>query len=301
VHSATYGALTRWNQPIPTNGSAWLAPTRRPPGDRDWFVNGQAMTMVRIPTNTFLMGSDKRDKDERPRHQVVLTNGFWMSDREVTLGLFRRFLNDPAWASTNKPLDWESDFAGGERFSPSADCPAQSVSWLDAVGFCNWLSDREGRSPCYQMLGGNREQVDWRCDFKADGYRLPTEAEWEYACRSLSNGEYAFRDDDTLVAEYAWTAENSRRRTWPAGGRLANGWGLFDMPGNVWEWCNDRYEPYPQGIQIEPKGPQGAGLRALRGGSWENDRDIVRCAFRYWDYPLIRGTGFGFRVVVSPF
>ena len=120
----------------------------------------------------------------------------------------------------------------------------QQVSWFQAVAFCNWLSHCEGLTPCYRLSKtGTDVEKDWKCDLnrQASGYRLPSEAQWEYACRAVSQTQYAFGDDEGLLAEYGYYDSNSKSRTWPAGGKLPNGWGLFDMHGNVWEWCQDWY------------------------------------------------------------
>jgi formylglycine-generating enzyme required for sulfatase activity len=169
----------------------------------------------------------------------------------------------------------------------------QQVSWFDAVLFCNWLSEKEGGQPCYKRTGekqkspyedGQGKEVEWDvwgCDFDANGYRLPTEAEWEYACRARTTSVFGFGDDDSLVPRYGFFVVNSRSRTWPGGTLVPNNWGLFDIHGNVWEWCWDSYaESAGEGVKADPQGPATGERRVLRGGSWDFYPRISRSAAR---------------------
>ncbi len=254
------------------------------------------MTLVKIPAGQFRMGSERGRSNERPPHSVTLTNAFYMSDREVTVALFHRFFEDPNYPVAEKPKDW----SGIEQpYTPTADCPVPNISWLDAVLFCNWLSVMENRTPCYKLDA----EANWQCDFAANGYRLPTDAEWEYACRAKRAMDYAFGDDVNLLDDYCHYGLNSERRSWPAGGKLPNGWGLFDMHGNTWERCEDWYDAdyYKASEHANPTGPSGGDRDVLRGGSFSLNRDRVRCASRSGANPDYRGSYIGFRVVAPPF
>ena len=172
------------------------------------------------------------------------------------------------------------------------------MSWYDAVNYCNWRSKKEGLTPCYTINGTNV-----RCNFKANGYRLPTEAEWEYAARggNKSKGyEYSGSSDPRDVG---WYSSNSGSKTHPAGEKKANELGLHDMSGNVWEWCWDWYEKeyYRKSPKENPVGPSLGQSRVLRGGSWGNDVSIVRCSLRGYNIPSFAGGGLGFRIARTSF
>ncbi|SFQ04766.1 Formylglycine-generating enzyme, required for sulfatase activity, contains SUMF1/FGE domain [Amycolatopsis arida] len=169
----------------------------------------------------------------------------------------------------------------GERPSAARGdrLPVESVSWWDAVRFCNALSRREGLAPAYRMRG---EDVEW--DTTAGGYRLPTEAEWEHACRAGSTGpRYGPLD------EIAWYRDNSDERVHDVGGRRPNAWGLYDTLGNVWDWCWDVYDAEVYG-----------GYRVLRGGGWFDEHWSCRASVRRRSHPAFRSDDVGFRVARSP-
>ena len=261
------------------------------------------MTMIRIPKGSFWMGDESglADSDEKPRHQVTLAEDFFLGDREVTVRQFKEFkskvANDPKCkAEAEIAKDWTLD----EEVSPEEDCPVQSVSWFEAVAFCNWLSRNESAlTPCYKLTKGD---ADWECvlDPQANGYRLPSEAQWEYACRAKSHLQYAFGDAERLLGEYAWYDTNSSGRTQPAGVKLPNGWGLFDMHGNVWEWCEDVYHDNYQGAPTDGSAWLGeGGHRVYRGGGWANHARDCRCACRNHGGPGNRNVDLGFRLVLA--
>jgi formylglycine-generating enzyme required for sulfatase activity len=165
-------------------------------------------------------------------------------------------------------------------FPQNDEHPVVAVSWNDAVAFCEWLTRKEGKK-----------------------YRLPTEAEWEYACRAGSSSRYCFGDDPKGLRDYAWTAENSDRKSHPVGQKRPNGWGIYDMHGNVWEWCADWYDTKYYGTALSPNDPPGASsgsMRVLRGGSWSHALSFARSANRDWSNPVNCSFGIGFRVAGAP-
>ncbi|MCY2992077.1 MAG: SUMF1/EgtB/PvdO family nonheme iron enzyme [Planctomycetota bacterium] len=305
THSAAFFALKHWGQEktIPS-----LLETPQPWDDRGWAVNSLGMTMVRIPHDSFTMGdgSGQAGRDEKPPHEVTLTQDFYLGDREVTVRQFKKFVQE---AADHPKCEDEKQIAeswGGEDKKISREeeeCPVQMVSWFHAVAFCNWLSHFEKLTPCYGLSRtGTNDKSDWKCDLnaKASGYRLPTEAQWEYACRAVSQTQYAFGDDMGLLAQYGYYANNSENRTWPAGDKLPNGWGLFDMHGNVWEWCHDGYASYPDSPSRDPSGDEAASSRGNRGGCWGISARYCRSAGRNWFDPSSRYYDLGFRVARSP-
>lgn len=171
------------------------------------------------------------------------------------------------------------------------DYPVESVSWYDAVEYCNWLSDKEGLDRCYSGSG-----KDIKLDIAKNGYRLPTEAEWEYACRAGTTTDYYW--GDKMDGDYCWFG-NRRGQVHPVGQKEPNAWGLYDMSGNVWEWCWDWYdnEYYKKSPENNPTGPSVGSTRVLHGGGWGNGADGCRSASRSYTWPGIAGGDVGFRPV----
>jgi formylglycine-generating enzyme required for sulfatase activity len=167
--------------------------------------------------------------------------------------------------------------------------PVEQVSWYDAINYCNALSKKEGLTAAYTVNGNN---VTW--NKSANGYRLPTEAEWEYACRAGTTGPYS---SGSSVDAAGWYSSNSGSKTHPVGQKQANAWGLYDMHGNVWEWCWDWYGSYPSGSQTDPSGASSGEYRVDRGGSWSYGARYLRSAYRGRRYPSARGIDLGFRLV----
>lgn len=225
THSAAGWALRRWHVPEPS-----LHMSSSPAPEREWFVNGQGMTMIRIAPGKFVMGEANFPRTDP--HEVSVSDPFYICDREVTIAQFRKFLDDPGYPSSDKPSGRRKP-RDEDKYSPN--CPVSSVNWTDSVQFCNWLSHNEGRKACYQINGP--DQVAF--DPESNGYRLPTDAEWEYACRAGTTTAFHFGSDGDIVSDYGWWAVNSNLRVMPVGLKLPNDWGLFDMLGNVDEWCWD--------------------------------------------------------------
>ncbi|HKI18297.1 MAG TPA: SUMF1/EgtB/PvdO family nonheme iron enzyme, partial [Isosphaeraceae bacterium] len=239
------------------------------------------MVLVRNEPGKFLMGSPDSDKDaeddEKPRHRVRITRSFYLGKYEVTQAEYEAMMGD-----------------NPSRFKGKPKNPVENVSWLDAVRFCNQLSEREGLKPFYGISGETVQVPDWN----GTGYRLPTEAEWEYACRAGTATRYSFGDDEASLGEFCWFVGNSGARTQEVGQKRANGIGLHDMHGNVWEWCWDWYSAdyYKEPPVDDPRGPSQASGRVVRGGSWNGLPRNVRSAYRIRDAPGVRNIVLGFRV-----
>jgi sulfatase modifying factor 1 len=233
--------------------------------------------LVDIPAGVFSMGSDEY-ASEKPVHEVRIS-----AFRCMKFPVTRRLYQDVMGKDPGRPAG-EAD-----------DRPVNQVSWYDAIEFCNRLSEREGLTPAYRRDGDN---VSW--DTATDGYRLLTEAEWEYACRAGTRTRYSFGDDESKLGEYAWYSENSGGRPQPVGTRQPNPWGLHDMHGNVYEWCWDWYGPYPSEPQGDPLGPPAGEYRVLRGGSFDYRAVNLRSAVRVRSWPE-GGNGYiGFRCARGP-
>ena len=226
---------------------------------------------VRIEPGTFTMGSptseEGRDDTNETQHEVTITRAFWLQSTEVTQGQWRAVMGTSP-----------SHFS-----SCGDDCPVERVSWEDAVAYVNALSASEGLDACYS--GSTFAGLG------CEGYRLPTESEWEYAARAgTTSARYGNLD------EIAWLYENSDGRPHEVGTKRVNGWGLYDMLGNVSEWTGDWYSSsYPSGSVRDPLGPDEGSRRVYRGGGWLNFARYVRAANRYGNGPAHRRHKLGFR------
>lgn len=233
--------------------------------------------MVLIPGGWFEMGSGKGSADESPVHRVWV-DSFLMDKYEVTQERYGRF-----------PLPDPSHFKNPRH-------PTEQMNWTDAALYCNERSRAEGLEPCY-------DEETWECNFEANGYRLPTEAEWEYACRAGTDTEYFFGNEARKLKQYAWFTQNSAKKTHLVGRKKPNPWGLYDMCGNVAEWCNDFYSAdyYKRSPQKNPRGGAKGNERVLRGGAWNSSVNACRSSYRVGD-PSINDTclasdAIGFRCV----
>jgi len=236
--------------------------------------------MVRIPAGEFQMGSRSGSADETPVHRVHVS-AFLMDRYEVTQQQYSAF-----------PLPDPSHFKDPQR-------PVEQINWTDALAYCNERSLDEELQPCYDLETGD-------CDFQANGYRLPTEAEWEYACRAGTATTYAFGNDAQQLLAGAWYQKNAPSKTQPVGGKQANAWGLFDMHGNVKEWCNDYYSEtyYQTSPERDPRGPVQGSERVIRGGGWTSSPDACRSSYRASDASIndtcLASDAIGFRCVRRP-
>jgi formylglycine-generating enzyme required for sulfatase activity len=258
-----------------------VEPSREPIEPPKVITNSLGMKLVLIPAGEFLMGSPDSDTyaraHEKPQHRVRITQPFCLGATSVTQGQYRAVTG-----------------ASPSHFKGSDDLPVEEVCWYDAIVFCNKLSEREGLKPFYQNGTGFR--------LGGEGYRLPTEAEWEYACRAGSQTRFSFGDDPASLGEYGWFDGNSGHKTHPVGQKRPNAWGLYDMHGNVWEWCDDWFEAnyYANSPGADPLGPSEAADRVSRGGSWYNDPLYCRAATHGWRTPGKRYYDLGFRLARAP-
>ena len=232
------------------------------------------LQMVKIPKVSFMMGALENDKEafdnEKLRHSVTLSRDFWMGKYPVTQSLWQSVMGDNP-----------SYFKGSNR-------PVETVTWFDVVDFCNKLSLKEGLNPVYTING-----EDVKCDWTANGYRLPTEAEWEYAARG---GEYHLYAGSNNIDEVAWYDGNSGKETQAVGLKKSNGFGLYDMSGNVWEWVWDWKGSYSSNSVTDPTGPNSGSDRVFRGGSWVNFAGGARVSYHGRYDPTYRGNDLGFRL-----
>jgi len=268
-------------------GVAWLAfkwmirptPEMRPNFTAD-LGDGVTLKMIWIPGGTFDMGAEPTTYDRAKRTVAgwfgrtvnlpysanespvheVTLDGFWMGETEVTQEQYEAVMG-------NNP----------SRFK-AAKNPVEMVNWTDCQEFVKKINEKHPGMK----------------------FRLPTEAEWEYACRAGSTGKWCFGDDETALADFAWFRANSYGKTHPVGQKKPNAWGLYDMHGNVFEWCADRYAKYPDGSLTDPTGPESGQFRLIRGACWVNHPHYCRSAVRYSSPPASRNYYIGFRLSRTP-
>lgn len=277
--------------------------------------------MVLIQGGTLQMGSNDGGSHEKPVHAVTLSD-FYMGITEVTVAEFGEFADasgyktdaekgDGSYVYKNGNLkkqtgiNWRHDAVGNLRPANEYNHPVIHVSWNDAVAYCNWLSEQHGFRQIYQ-ISGETVTADWTADLpagKAGGYRLPTEAEWEYAARSRGGSDkWAGTSSEANLAAFANYWENGTKDkdgyeyTSPVGSFRPNAAGLYDMSGNVWEWCWDWFGDYSASAQNNPKGPDSGSDRVIRGGSWGGIPAHTRCADRFSYSPDFRRYNLGFRL-----
>ncbi len=226
--------------------------------------------MVKIPGGQFTMGDE--DEIDAPPHEVTISP-FLMDACLVTQAQYEKLMED-------NPSRWKEE-----------QNPVEQVRWSDAVRFCNKRSTQEGLTPCYDL-------ETWQCNFDADGYRLPTEAEWEYACRAGTKTAYFMGDKANKLPDYAWFDKNSGRQPHAVGQKQANPWGLYDMGGNLWQWCHDFYQVdyYDNSPKDNPRGPTAGETKVIRGGSWKSSADACRAGYRNNENPGYADVCFGYDI-----
>jgi formylglycine-generating enzyme required for sulfatase activity len=253
------------------------------------------MKMVLIPPGTFVMGADKNEpgwaQGEGPRHEVEVSKPFAIGAFEVTVGQFRAFVKATNYVTETERLGGAVQWDFAEKvhkrdpailwmkpgYSQTDEHPVVCVTWNDAQAFCKWLSDKEGVA-----------------------YTLPTEAQWEYACRAGTTSTWSFGDHEGALDAHGWSAFNAEEKAHAVGQKRPNAWGLYDMYGNAWEWCTDRYDADYYGVspKVDPPGAD-AGSRAMRGGCRVDGVGQLRSAARGWNGQDVGNNVIGFRVIAA--
>ena len=251
-----------------SSGTGTIVSAHGPDEGQAWTIPDLGLELVPISTGEFIMGSSAsesgRSPDEGPQTRVTITRAFWLGKTEVTQG------------------QWEALMGRNPSNFKGADRPVEQVSWNDAMEFCRKLTERE------HLAGRLPEGFE---------YTLPTEAQWEYACRAGTTGEYGGGGN---LGDMGWYSQNSGNTTHPVGQKQANAWGLYDMHGNVWEWCLDWYGNYPSGSVRDPMGTASGSRRVGRGGSWDYGSLNCRSTVRVGHDPGDRYFDLGFRLALSP-
>ena len=258
----------------------------------------QGIDLVQICAGTFQMGCTPEQSDcapdESPTHQVTLTRDFWLGRTEIT------------------QAEWQSMMGNTPSFHSTCgdDCPVEMVTWYEALAFTNSLSEAEGLDECYTLddcvsetgqgmhCGSVTINSSSGLPYDCVGYRLPSEAEWEYAARADSTLIYAGSD---TIDDVGWYLDNSGSTTHPVGLKAPNNFDLVDMSGNVWEWMGDGYDPtyYNEAPTTDPLGPLTGDYRSYRSGAWYAPADFTRVARRNHDHPENRGHGLGLRIAMT--
>jgi formylglycine-generating enzyme required for sulfatase activity len=220
-----------------------------------------AVRLAFIPGGAFTMGSEANDEADEAAHKVTVS-AFYMDTHEVSQHDYERLMgkNPSLWKDRRNPVE--------------------QIRWSQAAAYCNARSKEEALRPAY-------DEKTWACDFEADGYRLPTEAEWEYACRAGTTTAWFFGDSPAKLGDYAWFRDNCMRTPQAIGVKRPNPWGLYDLYGNVWEWCHDFYaeDYYKASPERDPRGPEKGNTRVIRGGAWSSKPNQCRSAYRDQEYP----------------
>ena len=238
--------------------------------------------MIHIKAGSFQMGSDHDDDDEKPVHRVTISQEFYIGKYEVTVGEYRKFIissnhntSGSCWYYDNEWKESKTKNWDNPGFSQNEDSPVACVNYNDAKAYTQWLSKKTHQT-----------------------YRLPTEAEWEYVARAGTTTKYSFGNSDSSLGNYAWYADNSNKKTHKVGTKQPNSWGLYDIHGNVWEWCEDwytdSYENTPKNGTDNNSGSQNK--KVLRGGSWYDSSDYSCSAFRDRVFAAGRYYSGGFRL-----
>jgi formylglycine-generating enzyme required for sulfatase activity len=279
------------------------------PARATWQVNGQGQTLTLIDSRKpFLMGSPPNEAGRiavnEKQHWRRIGRRYAIGTKPITVAQWKRFLKAHP----------EVRYQYTERYRPEADDPITNVTWYEAAQYCRWLSEQEG-VPEHEMVYPNVAEIEKckqvggpplrlrRNHLKRTGYRLPTEAEWEFAARAGARTSRYYGSSVELLPRYAWYLSNAKDRTWPVGQTKPNDFGLFDMHGNAWNWCQESSWLYQAGTEDRPV-PDAEDLRpvteslrrALRGGSFDNHASVVRSAVRIYYLPAVRYDVNGLRV-----
>ncbi|MDM8517333.1 SUMF1/EgtB/PvdO family nonheme iron enzyme [Desulfobacterales bacterium HSG16] len=226
------------------------------------FTNSIGMNFVPVPCGEFMMGSPVNETDRKSDellHKVVLTRGFYIQTTEATQKQWKMIMgNNPSYFSFYKD-----------------DYPAEQVSWYDVIEFIDRLNKKEN----------------------VKTYDLPTEAQWEYACRATSPLRFSFGNYENHITNYVWFLDNSKKKSWPVSQKKPNTWNLYDMHGNLREWCRDKYGHYTEATAVDPLGPEIGNERVARGGGWFDSIVDIRCASRKGHTPESRKRNLGFRLI----
>jgi formylglycine-generating enzyme required for sulfatase activity len=249
--------------------------------------------------------------NERPIHKVTV-NSFYMSKYEITHGEYIEFLNSidisPEGSfKGNELIDIDNSdcaisyngtsfYFEGSSYADNEQCPVILVSWYGACEYCNWMSEQEGLTKAYII---NKESVE--CNWDASGYRLPTEAEWEYTARSKGRNDrkWSGTNSELELSDYCWYDPDNGNKTHKVGTKKPNDIGIYDLSGNVYEWCWDWHGDYSSSSQNNPKGPASGSYRVLRGGHWYYFAFYLRTSYRHLYSPSFSMVSIGFRIVRS--
>jgi eukaryotic-like serine/threonine-protein kinase len=317
VHAAAQWLLRRWGQAKQFDAiverlkcDEKQLQSRKATEKRQWYINSQKQTYVIVDARQgkFLMGSPKSEAERfsgEIQHARDIGRRFAIAACEVTKEQFARCQQDLPW-QTNKTDELKTD-----DWVKTSDSPQVQITWWVAATYCNWLSEKEGIPKdqwCYEPNSKGEFNPGMKAKDKfweLTGYRLPTESEWEYACRAGTVTSRFYGTSDSLLPKYAWYQDNAQGRTWPTASLQPNDFGLFDMLGNAFEWCYDRPDNYAQlAGKITEDHPstdplKTADRRVMRGGGWIYKPPYLRSANRLTNAPDAMANAISFRPVRS--
>lgn len=314
AHAHQQAWATHLGQPLRATNTLGMPLVLIPPGE---FKMGGAPELLVETANwadtkrQLPAGAERAriETDEQPQHRVRITRPFRIGATEVTIGQFRQFVVATHYVTQTErfgggnsgktdetAVEKKNSLWNSPGYKITDESPVTQITWNDMVAFCNWLSEKEQLACCYR----SDDHWEFQLVSGTTGYRLPTEAEWEYCCRAGTTTQYWFGDDRRLLANYAWFEDNADHiGAQPVGSKPANPFGLHDMSGNVWERCQDWHDTkwYSRSPMDDPVGPENGQTRVVRGGAWHYFDLHGRSAYRN-HYKLVSRTGnTGFRIV----